>query len=155
MRPDREGLKSWMPPHPSSWLLKKARGSGLRRVGGVRPAEQEEAQGRGAAVCVVRGSWWEKGGEADSGCLGSKDISPWALHTGLGFHPDLPQVWATWLMREDQGGAQAVPCGTQVQILVESLSSRDRSPKLPSHLVYYFLAHVNFHFMDEETGTKR
>ena len=68
-------------------------------------------------------------------------------------HP--PQVWATWLMREDQGGAQAVPCGTQVQILVESLSSRDCSPKLPSHLVYYFLAHVNFHFMDEETEAPR
>lgn len=39
---------------------------------------------------MVRGSWWEKGGEADSGCLGSKDISPWAPHRGLGFHAAAP-----------------------------------------------------------------
>lgn len=34
VRPDRERFKSWMPPHPSNWLHKKAGGRGLRRVGG-------------------------------------------------------------------------------------------------------------------------
>lgn len=74
---------------------------------------------------MVKGSWWEKEGEADSGFLGSKDISPWApARAWASILLHLPQVWATWLVWEDQGGAQVVPCGTQVQILVESLSSR-------------------------------
>ena len=39
---------------------------------------------------MAKGSWWEKEGEADSGFLGSKDISPWAHLRGLGFHPAAP-----------------------------------------------------------------
>lgn len=58
---------------------------------------------------MVKGSWREKEGEADSGFLGNKDISPWAPRTGLGFHPAAPPPGLGHVARE--GGPGWCPGG--------------------------------------------
>ena len=55
-------------PTPQHLASQEGRGAGPKE-GGRKLAEQEEAQGRGAELRSVRGSWWEKWGEADSGAL--------------------------------------------------------------------------------------
>lgn len=65
VRPDREGFNLGCPHTPGTGFTRRPGGG----EGGRKLAEQEEAQGRGAELRTVRGSWWEKWGEADSGAL--------------------------------------------------------------------------------------